>query len=189
MTRWNLRHRLLMRVTAHLPCRVIDVNDEPYLERYWLGRAFGITAYLHRFRSSDGDRNVHDHPWTWALGVPLTGGYDEERLDRWDPVEGVVMRQRKLRPGAINVIRGADFHRIAFVLPGTWTLFVHARRTKGWGFLKAPRALWRPLPGVGTGSWQVIYEQPFDQSVSRDWHLTAPMGWQVRATQAERAVG
>lgn len=120
--------RFLYWLTDRLPARAIDGhNGELYLERYFLFRFLGVTAYLHHFVASDPDRGLHDHPWGWSASLVLAGGYREIRR------EG----SRFLRPGRINVIRGHDFHRV--ILPGgidAWTLFIHGKRTKGWGFLR-----------------------------------------------------
>lgn len=105
--------RILYRITAGRPCRLIHRGQgERYLERYWLGRLFGITAYLHRFVARDADEWVHDHPWAWSVAIVLTGGYIEERLRWFDPRTGWAKRFRWLRAGCINIIRGRDFHRI-----------------------------------------------------------------------------
>ena len=44
-------HKLLFKLTAGLRCKLIDREGAPYLERYYLGRLFGVTFYLHRFVS------------------------------------------------------------------------------------------------------------------------------------------
>lgn len=128
----RLVDRLLYRLTGLLPCRIIRGNQgEPYLERYHLFRLpGGGGAYIHRFLSSDPDRGLHDHPWDHALGIVLAGGYREERLQS----DAVVVRD--VRPGQINRLRGADFHRV--ILPHqheAWTFFAHTRKRKDWGFL------------------------------------------------------
>ena len=127
---------LLYRITARLPCRFIDgEQDEPYLERYYLFGAFGWHAYLHRFVDSDPDRGLHDHPWNRAVSLVLSGGYDEQRPSTGD-VDHIFVR--KIRPFRLNFLRGEDFHRVILRdgLPA-WTLFIHGPRVKGWGFLRA----------------------------------------------------
>lgn len=125
------RHRItrfLFWLTDRLPAREIrGPHGEPYLERYSLGGLFGWRAYIHRFRASDPDRGLHDHPWGWSASLILTGGYSEVRAGA----------MRRLFPGQVNIIRGRDFHRI-LIDDGAeaWTLFVHGPRVKGWGFLR-----------------------------------------------------
>jgi NTP pyrophosphatase (non-canonical NTP hydrolase) len=119
--------KFLYWLTGKLPARTINGDQgEPYLERYFLFRFFGLQAYIHRFVASDPDRGLHDHPWDWSASLILVGGYREIRAG---------LLPRNLRPGRLNIIRGDDFHRIVLA-PGreAWTLFIHGRRTKGWGF-------------------------------------------------------
>ena len=55
------------------------INNEPYLERYYLflkdRKYFPFNVFLHRFLKSDPD-DVHDHPWPYATLI-LKGGYYE----------------------------------------------------------------------------------------------------------------
>ncbi len=126
--------RLLLRLSGWLRCRVIDGNDgQPYLERYHLLRLpGGGGVYLHRFLASDPDRGLHDHPWRRAVGLILSGSYDELRL------EGQKVVSRRLGPGRLNRISGNHFHRIVLPEAGqeTWTLFAHGGKVKEWGFLR-----------------------------------------------------
>lgn len=153
MIRW-----LLIKLTDHLPCREIKGDHgEPYLERYYLGSLFGWHAYIHRFVASDPDRGVHDHPWRLSVSWILVGWYGEVRTD------GLHAR----RAGQFNVIRGTDFHRVK-LWPGAeaWTLFMHGKRTKGWGF-------WRE--GVYTPFARDANDYPFEK-----WWLHVPKGKTVR---------
>jgi hypothetical protein len=161
--------RLLFRLTARLPCRFIDgEGGEPYLERYYLFGAFGWHAYIHRFVDSDPDRGLHDHPWGRAVSLVLAGGYDELRPQGGDPGHPAV---RRLRPGRLNLLRGADYHRV--VLRNghpAWTLFIHGPRVKGWGFVQAGR--YRPMAQDAT------------EFRHRDWWKSAPKGRDMRAQRA-----
>ncbi|KAB7627869.1 hypothetical protein [Alkalilimnicola sp. S0819] len=161
--------RLLYRWTARLRCRLITVDGEPYMERYFVGKPFGITVYLHRFVQGDGDRHVHDHPWTWSLGWVLAGGYEEERLTGFDPVRGWHQKVRRVRWWRPNFIGRRTFHRITEPHPETWTLFLHGRKVKGWGFLGPAEEL---LPG----KQGVIYHQPLNVAASDGWRETGPLG-------------
>lgn len=163
-------NRLLYRLTSRLPCRLIQVEGRPYLERYYLGQLLGATFYLHRFVSSDRERHTHNHPWGWGRALVLCGGYDEEvatDLSSAAP-EGYVVETRRVR--FWNLVNGSHFHRIANAEPGTWTLFFHGPRArvgirqKGWGFLhkEGECAVYVPFqPGRGEGS---------------GWWRTAPQG-------------
>ena len=158
MTRTNRRARILYRLTAGLRCRLIRSDGRPYLERYYVGRLLGATVFLHRFVASDGDREVHDHPWRWSFAWVLTGGYREERLRHLDPEQGWVSVLRRVGAGRINVLRASSFHRVLDPEPETWTLFVHGARIKQWGFLEpVPQgagAAYRPATAVDGGDWK-----------------------------------
>lgn len=162
--------RLLFRFTATRRCRLIHRGQgERYLERYWLGRFCGITAYLHRFVARDADEWVHDHPWRWSVAIILTGGYLEERLRWFDPRTGWAKHVRWMRASRINVIRGGDFHRILEAHPETWTLFIHGPRVKGWGFLTHVQCR-PPAPGMTT------YHQPYNVAAAAEWQNRAKIG-------------
>lgn len=150
--------RFLFWLTARRPAREIrGERGEPYLERYYLFSVFGWRAYLHRFRTSDPDRGLHDHPWDFSISLVLAGGYRELRTYSY----------RILRPGSINVIRGHDYHRI-LLDPGreAWTLFVHGPRVKGWGFRR-------------NGEY-TPFAQTADDYPSHEWWKTAPRGRDLR---------
>ena len=158
--------RLLLSITAGLPCRLIDgEHGEPYLERYYLFGAFGWHAYLHRFVDSDPDRGLHDHPWGRAASLVLTGGYDEIRSIGGGPAR---THTRTLRPWRLNQLRGSDFHRVV-LRDGqpAWTLFLHGPRVKGWGFVQ--NGTYRAMARNG-GEFR-----------HRDWWKAAPLGAETRS--------
>lgn len=175
-------NRLLYRLTANTPARLIKLDGRPYLERYYVGRLFGVTFYLHRFVSSDSERHLHNHPWGWGRALVLSGGYDEEVVTDLAPSagpSGCAVTTRRVR--FWNRVNGNHFHRIANAAPGTWTLFFHGRRvelpfeggpgyvSKGWGFLERVEA----GDGYATGFF------PFKHSPSGPWWLDAPKGRDV----------
>jgi len=158
MSHPGLRARLLYRLTARLRCRLIQLDGHPYLERYYVGRFLGATVYLHRFLASDGDREVHDHPWRWSCAWVLTGGYREERLRHLDPEQGWVADMRRIGAGRLNCLTARSFHRVVDPRPETWTLFVHGPRVKQWGFLETAAerggAVYRPAAQASGGDWK-----------------------------------
>ncbi len=136
--------RLLGRV------RVIDAPDgSPYLERFVLwGRVSDdpgfwlVNVWLHRIHCPDADRATHNHPWFWAKSLVLSGGYCERRTR----YRGSMLDVRRpsdrahafffRNPWHVYTLRPRDYHRIDYVRPNTWTLFVTGRTTPdGWGFL------------------------------------------------------
>jgi hypothetical protein len=159
----SLIERLLFRLTNHLPCRVIDgEHGEPYLERYYLFGLTGWHVYLHRFVDSDPDRGLHDHPWSRAVSLVLTGGYDELRADRAGAVNS-----RPIRPGRINRLSGETYHRVVLRGRPAWTLFAHGPRAKGWGFLR-------------DGQYRAMARDA-GEFRHRDWWKQAPNGRAVRS--------
>lgn len=160
----TLAGRLLYRLTGWLRCRIIRGNHgEPYLERYHLFRLpGGGGAYIHRFLDSDPDRGLHDHPWSRALGMVLSGGYLEQRLVNDE------VREQRLGPGRLNRLTGSDFHRI--VLPAkheAWTFFMHTGKVKDWGFLTR----------AASGDQQFTPHEKANQEGSHaDWWRKAPRG-------------
>lgn len=125
--------RFLFWLTAHRPARLIKLDGQPYLERYYAGSLFGFYFYLHRFVRSDGERHVHDHPWNSAMSLVLTGHYVE--------VQGRVADRIHLRSRIISWFNRITrkpgkhtVHRIAATEAETWTLFFHSEWQHGWGF-------------------------------------------------------
>jgi len=114
------------------------VNDEPYLERYYLflkdRDKFPFNIFLHKFLKSDPD-DVHDHPWPYATLI-LKGGYYE-----WIPQ----FNSKGQRNGEVCVWRGAgsfrmcgatSYHRIELdPAVECWTLFMPGPKQREWGFL------------------------------------------------------
>ncbi len=97
-----------------------------YLFKKWRERFPGV--FLHYFFRSDADRDLHNHPWDWAVSLILKGGYYEHT--HWD-VE-------TFRPGQTNLLLAASFHRVELLNPaeGCWSLFIAGPREKRlWGFL------------------------------------------------------
>ena len=170
--RESFMHALLWWFSGRLRVRVIHIDGQPYLERYALFRCRWFTAYIHRFVTEDAERWLHNHPWQWSCGIPLCGGYLEERLRWLDPKHGLVIRLREVCRFQCNLISAKDFHRIVRVRPCTWSLFLHTRRVKGWGFITArEKAL---------NYWHLEYTQPFDEGRAGDWIDNAPTGREIR---------
>lgn len=167
-------NKLLFLLTARLPCRLIPIEDKPYLERYSLGKLFGATFYLHRFVGQDAERHVHDHPWAWARSIVLAGWYEEEVVCALDINRGWISRMRIVR--WYNRITEGTFHRITGTAPGTWTLFFHGpREGRTWGFLQRTPCLPKATPGewTSTGTW---YHQPYDVKANAGWEKKSPLG-------------
>ena len=127
--RWAARVRL-----RRTPDMIIGGPDAPYLERWYaIPRNRFLNVYLHRFRRSDDDRALHDHPW-FNASILLRGGY-VEIVANAPPIErnagDVVIR----RPTALHRVMLTDSQPVE-------TLFITGPRVRVWGFL-CPHG-WRP---------------------------------------------
>jgi len=166
----RLGRRVALSLAATLPPPRIIMDREgssPYLSRYYvfggprdedsfdeLGnprpstvwRTLPFNVYLHRFHRSDDDAALHNHPWTWSFSVILAGGYVEYRRHGLHEV-----RERRVLPGSINVIRGDDYHRVDLIESDAWSLFVAGPRSQSWSF-------WDPETGM-TWPWREFIDR------------------------------
>jgi hypothetical protein len=106
----------------------ILTHDErgPYLEKWHLSReSDGSARLLHVILRSDGDDELHDHPWDNRT-LMVSGGY-------WDVTP---KGRRWISPGDIVMRKANDFHRIE-LQPGIqpMTIFWHGPKINEWGFL------------------------------------------------------
>ena len=114
------------------------VENEPYLERYYLflkeRERFPFNVFLHKFLKSDPD-DVHDHPWPYATLI-LKGGYYEWLPQFNSKGEKVGELQVWRGPGHFRISPANSFHRIELD-PGitAWTLFMPGIKQRDWGFL------------------------------------------------------
>jgi hypothetical protein len=107
------------------PDFVIGPPADPYLERWWLiPRNRWFNVYLHRFRHSDDDRALHDHPW-WNVSILLRGEY----------VEITPKGEWVRRAGAVVFRAARAAHRIELRKGHVWTLFLTGPVVREWGFL------------------------------------------------------
>jgi hypothetical protein len=114
------------------------VNNEPYLERYYVFLKdrtwFPFNIFVHRFLKSD-PTDVHDHPWPYFTLI-LRGGY-------WEWVPQFDSQGRKFTEiakwrgaGHWRISPAASYHRIELD-PDVecWSLFMPGPHCKDWGFL------------------------------------------------------
>ena len=114
------------------------VNNEPYLERYYLllkdRKHFPFNVFLHKFLKSDPD-DLHDHPWPYAT-VILKGGYWEWRPQFNSLGEKIGEIAKWCGPGSFRVAGANSYHRIELDPEvECWTLFMPGPQTREWGFL------------------------------------------------------
>jgi len=114
------------------------VENEPYLERYYLflreRERFPFNVFLHKFLKSDPD-DVHDHPWPYATLIQK-GGY-WEWIPHFDTVGRKTGEYQVWRgPGHFRVSSANSYHRIELDPDITaWTLFMPGPKQRDWGFL------------------------------------------------------
>lgn len=114
------------------------VNNEPYLERYYLflkeRKNFPFNVFLHRFLKSDPD-DLHDHPWSYFT-IILKGGY-WEWVPQYNSQGKKIGELAKWRsPGHFRFNNAKSYHRIELD-PDVecWTLFMPGPQERDWGFL------------------------------------------------------
>lgn len=106
---------------------IADCDGNPYLTRWTLfsiGEWFEI--YFHKFHTSDEDRCLHDHPWSF-ISILLNSGYWEhgDAGRKWVRRFSIIFRPALWR------------HRIEIVKAPTYTLVIRFKRFREWGFWTA----------------------------------------------------
>ena len=109
------------------------LDDEPYLERYYLflknREEFPFNIFLHKFLKSDPD-DLHDHPWNYRTFI-LWGGYWEYTKSS----DGKIQKHWRC-PLHYRFSSAKSFHRIELDKnrPICWTLFIPGKKIRDWGF-------------------------------------------------------
>lgn len=116
----------------------------PLLTRYYLIDLPWFGIYLHHLQSSDDDRALHDHPWSFVTCL-LSSGYYEivpSPMRPYDLVEWTATRDPQLPMGYAKhwrhrfsiLVRRAEYkHRLELPRP-MWTLVLRWRARRTWGF-------------------------------------------------------
>lgn len=152
-----MMERFLEWWSDRLQGRLIVIDGEPYMERYFLADIdwtffkwrFRRAVYLHCILKGDSHRGLHNHPWAPAFSIILSGYYRELKLSR-------SIYENTLRQGDIiyfrtpvkyilrtvrffNSLGRGVFHRILMdssTSARVWTLFIRGPITfAGWGFV------------------------------------------------------
>lgn len=122
----------LLKLTMHMPMRAISINDERYLERYYVcSNEAGEQTWLHRFVGADGDRHFHSHPWRASSRI-LCGGYREECI-----FAGEFKRvfTHLYNAGDTNIITPGTLHKIVKIEPFTWSMMQVKPDWETWFFI------------------------------------------------------
>lgn len=121
---------------------------KPYMRRWIVRTPLGMLR-LHHIVAPDGDRHLHDHPFSF-VSLVLRGGYIEERPSRGVAPHVADEAARSITErsaGSIAYRRAADAHRIRQVeRGGCWTLVATGPLFRRWGF-------WVPA-GAGRYTWR-----------------------------------
>ena len=149
----------LEEIAMSLPAKRICIetsmaDSTPYMDRYYVGTTAngGTDVWLHRIHRQDG-RRLHNHPFN-ARGIVLHGGYLEELEDRAEwrlptgdqnsalihlAKRGIDELVRDVRVKAHAEQSPFIWHRIARVLPDTWTLLAVDKERLPYWYFKDPR--------------------------------------------------
>jgi hypothetical protein len=169
-------NEFMLELTANMPCKQINVNDSPYLQRFYAGKFVNqigeCDLWFHRFLSADGDEHLHWNPMNMR-SVVLCGSYHEEYMDDGAKKERTIFPGDASRNFLINFCAKAkaghpmrkipcgyrdigmhDIHRIAQVEPETWSmLLVEPERVPVWGFIDDNGAI-ETRPTSGRDWWK-----------------------------------
>jgi hypothetical protein len=114
-------------IELKVKCNPPDVVvGESYLKRWHIipENKF-LNIYYHEIRSSDLDRDLHDHPYVFSSFI-LSGGYLEETKN------GVVVRG----VGDLNIHHPWYLHKLIMKdSNGANTIFITGPKIKEWGFM------------------------------------------------------
>lgn len=149
-------YRIFIDDVADAICNRDGYHELSFPER--LG--FLPTVFLHHFRDSDQEDELHNHPWEDSLSLILVGGYREERVTAsfgpnplmgesaktaCQPVESdEIVMTRLVRPFSINRITADDFHRVSLIGNDAWTIFITGEKKQSWGFLSKNKSVYIP---------------------------------------------
>lgn len=120
VSRWN-------RASMHWPRRrtiwSCQADKGALFTRYYLLETRWFSVYIHCFHTSDEDRALHDHPWSF-VSLLLSSGYYEwtDQGRAWIPRFSLIYRPADWR------------HRVELKTPNTWTLVFRSPVSRDWGF-------------------------------------------------------
>ena len=118
---------------------ICHADGSPYLVRYILFKSNLFSIYLHKFESSDEDRDMHDHPWPFASLI-LWRGYFEHTPDETWSLSARIRKKLRKWPGMLLFRKATHQHIVELhrdangkELPA-WTLVFTGKRIREWGF-------------------------------------------------------
>jgi hypothetical protein len=110
-----------------------------YMERYYLvfprrkddDEIKPFNAFIHNIHRSDPE-GFHDHPWPWASLI-IWGAYIEHTPKG---------STRRSGPSWSGWRKATDLHRLELNEGSVWTLFLHGKRLREWGFVSKLSGVW-----------------------------------------------
>lgn len=113
-----------------IPCK--DGTDYLIRRRLIQTPLFGV--YVHGIHEDDGNRDPHNHPWSF-LSIVLRGEYRERYYA--DPIGARLSYVTKThRRFSIHRMGRKAAHRIVYAAPGLKTLILVGPRKESWGFFR-----------------------------------------------------
>lgn len=99
-------------------------------------RQFKITgwAYLQSFVNAEGRDLFHRHRWKSMVSFVLSGYLQEERY----PGCGDFLFMKAHKAPSVYTMDDTVIHRLDYVAPRTWTLFLMFDDQKNWGYFRRP---------------------------------------------------
>lgn len=113
-----------------IPCQ----DGLVYLVRLRIVQTPWFSVYLHDIHEPDGDRDPHNHPWSF-ISVILRGHYTERFHPFPEKLIGRnVFYDQTWRRFSVHRMGRDTAHRIVEAAPGLKTLIITGPRRGGWGF-------------------------------------------------------
>ena len=128
-------------VTASDPARSAGQFHRPRVN-LTVHRKIGGQVLLHKICMSDGDRELHDHPWNFTSIILWRGYVEQTECPKCD--RGLCYLSTPKRPGMILRRAAEHRHRVLIGDGPAWTLVFTSGRRKSWSFFRGAVAIpWR----------------------------------------------
>lgn len=116
--------------TIFLVKEIVSKLGEVHFKRYRLLQTPWFAVYIHQILRSDMDKDMHDHPWSFA-SIILKGSYREAWTAHpyFDETKYAIHS-----PGDVITHHAEDVHQITVLSPSVWTLVFTSGRSRVWGY-------------------------------------------------------
>jgi hypothetical protein len=109
---------------------IVSRQGATHFRRYRLLQTPWLAIYIHQIKRSDMERDMHDHPWSFA-SIILAGAYEEDSM--YPPLFHE-MFTKKFYAGDVVEHRADDAHKITLLSSEVWTLVFTSGRERYWGY-------------------------------------------------------